>query len=188
MSTALPTLPIRVSMRAALKTLVVSMLVACFVAPAPASAGVRLLAADSLERAVVARMNAVRKSHGLRALTIKTPLRRAAHAHAGNMARHGYFAHSWSNGAPFGRWIRRYWPGGDYRSWSAGENLYWRSPGPTAVMVVRAWMNSAPHRRNLLNRSWRAVGVGAVLTLDPFGAYAGVPSATIIAAEYGRRS
>jgi uncharacterized protein YkwD len=174
--------------RAALKVAVVLALVACFAVPAPASAGVRLLAADSLERSVVNRMNAVRKSHGLRALVVKAPLRRAANGHASNMARHGYFSHSWSNGSPFGRWIQRYWPGRGFRSWSAGENLYWRSPGPTAAMVVRAWMKSPPHRRNLLNRSWRAVGVGAVLTLDPFGAYAGVPSATIVAAEYGRRS
>jgi uncharacterized protein YkwD len=174
--------------RTARKTLVVSALVTCFLVPAPASAAVRLLQANSLEQAVVQRMNAVRKSRGLKPMTVATPLRRAATSHATNMARFGYFGHSWSNGSAFGSWIKRYWPGGRYRSWSAGENLYWRSPAPTAAQVVRAWLNSPPHRKNLLNRTWRSIGVGAVTTLDPFGAYAGLGSATIVAAEFGRRS
>ena len=178
----------RLMRKAALKTVVISALVACFVAPAPASAGVRLLQADSLEQAIVQRMNAVRTSRGLKPMAVKSPLRKAATQHASNMARFGYFEHSWSNGSPFGSWIKRYWPGPGYRSWSAGENLYWRSPAPTAAQVVKAWLNSPPHRKNLLNRSWRAVGVGAVTTLDPFGAYAGVGNATIVAAEFGRRS
>ena len=170
------------------RTVVVSALVACFLVPAPASAAVRLLQANSLEQAVVQRMNAVRKSRGLKAMTVATPLRRAATNHASNMARFGYFGHSWSNGSPFGTWIKRYWPGGRYRSWTAGENLYWRSPAPTAAQVVKAWLNSPPHRKNLLNRGWRSVGVGAVTSLDPFGAYAGLGSATIVAAEFGRRT
>ncbi len=157
--------------------------------PAPASAAVRFRAADSLERAVVAKINSVRKARGLRALAVRAPLTRAANDHAVNMVRNGYFSHSWSNGASFDRWIRRYWPGpGRYSSWSVGENLYWRHPDPTARQVVAAWMNSPPHRRNLLKRDWRSVGVGAVLSLDPFGSYAGVPTAMVVAAEFGRRS
>jgi uncharacterized protein YkwD len=104
------------------------------------------------------------------------------------MARHGYFAHRWSNGDSFGMWIRRFWPGPGYRSWSAGENLYWEGPSTTARRIVRAWMHSPGHRRNLLSGDWRRVGVGAVKVTNPIGAYAGVPTAFIVAAEYGRRS
>ena len=103
------------------------------------------------------------------------------------MAQHGYFSHSWSNGASFSRWMSRYWPGPGYRYWSSGENLFWSSPAPTAAEVVEAWMDSPGHRANLLNRSWRAIGVGAVWTDAPSGAYAGVPDATIVAAEFGYR-
>ena len=115
------------------KALVVSGLVGLFLVPAPASAGVRVLAADPLEAAVVRQMNQVRRSHGLRALRVAPALKRAGTDHAKNMAQHGYFSHDWSNGAHFGRWIKRYWPGpGRYRSWSVGENLYWRGPSINA--------------------------------------------------------
>jgi uncharacterized protein YkwD len=170
------------------RTTVLCALVALFAVPAPAQAGVRVLAADPLETAVVSKMNQVRRSHGLRALSVVPALNRAAHDHANNMAQHGYFSHDWSNGADFGRWIRRYWPGtGGYRSWSVGENLYWRGPSITARQVVRAWLNSPPHRRNLLKRDWRFMGVGAVQMLNPVGAYAGIPTPTLVAAEFGQR-
>ena len=67
-------------------------------------------------------------------------LRRAAEQHARNMARYGYFSHSWSNGARFGTWIAGFWPGPGFTSWSAGENLYWAAPDATAARVVRGWM------------------------------------------------
>lgn len=170
------------------KLAVASALMALFALPAPAQAGVRVLAADPLETAVVRKMNQVRRSHGLRPLRVVPALNRAAHQHANDMAQHGYFSHDWSNGAHFGRWIRRYWPGpGRYRSWSVGENLYWRGPSITAQHVVRAWLNSPAHRRNLLKPSWRFVGVGGVQMLNPLGAYAGIPTPTLVAAEYGQR-
>jgi uncharacterized protein YkwD len=104
------------------------------------------------------------------------------------MARGGYFAHEWADGTPFGTWIRRYWPGSGYRGWSAGENLYWEGPDTNARRVVSAWMNSPPHRRALLSRSWRFFGVGAVRVTDPAGDYAGVGAAFIFAVEFGSRS
>jgi uncharacterized protein YkwD len=175
-------------MRALRAVALVAIVLAAGSVPAPAQADVRYRSAGSLERALVARINAVRHARGLRTLVVRRPLVRAASNHAANMAQHGYFSHSWSSGASFSRWIRRYWPGCTDCSWSVGENLYWRHPDPTAAQVVTAWLNSPPHRHNLLQRDWRSVGVSAVLTLDPFGAYAGVPSAMIVAAEFGRRS
>ena len=113
-------------------------------------------------------------------------LRSAGNAHALNMARNGYFAHRWSNGSPFASWIRGYWPGtSNYRAWYAGENLYWQGPTTDAVEVVNAWLESPTHRHNLLKPDWRSVGVGAVQIVDPFGAYRGVPTAVLVAAEYG---
>lgn len=177
------------SPRSGLRSLaVLTTVLASFSLPASAEAQVRYRAADSLERAVIAEMNSLRRARGLSALTVRRPLTRAATSHGANMVRHGYFSHSWSNGAPFASWIRRFWPGCTRCSWSAGENLYWRHPNPSAAQVVSAWMDSPPHRQNLLRRDWRAVGVSAVLALNPFGAYAGVPNAMVVVAEFGRRS
>jgi uncharacterized protein YkwD len=172
------------------RTALLAAVTAAVALPAPAaastSAAPRLVAADSLEAAVVRKVNAARKARGLRALVSRRPLKRAATNHARDMASHGYFSHDWSNGAPFSQWIRRYWPGRNYRgSWSVGENLYWRGPTITAKQVIRAWLNSPPHRRNLLARKWRAIGVGAIEMIDPIGAYAGPSRATVVAAEFG---
>jgi len=168
------------------RAVVLAALVA-LVAASPADA-VTVRAADKLERAVLVRVNAARKNHGLRALAARPRLQRAAGAHVGNMARHGYFAHEWSDGTAFGRWIRRYWPGPGYSGWSAGENLYWEGPSTTARRVVRAWMNSPGHRRNMLSRSWRYLGVGAVKATNPSGAYRRVDTAFVVALELGNRS
>lgn len=169
--------------------LLLAVLAAFLAAPAAASAaGTEVTARAKLERAVIARMNEVRKARGLRPLKPAARLNRAGRKHVVNMANHGYFAHEWSNGASFSRWIRRFWPGTDFRRWSAGENLYWEGPSTTARRVVRAWMKSPGHRRNLLNASWTRVGAGAVRIANPKGAYSGVPTAFVVAAEYGSRS
>ena len=167
--------------------LVLALLTGSLVAASPAGA-VTVRSDDRLERNVLARVNVVRKNHGLKALTARPRLQNAANAHAGNMARNGYFAHEWSDGASFGRWIRRFWPGPGFRSWSAGENLYWEGPSTTARRVVRAWLNSPGHRKNMLSRNWRYLGVGAVKAIDPGGAYARVDTAFIVALELGNRS
>jgi uncharacterized protein YkwD len=178
----------RVLLSAGRKGALLAGLAAMLTVPAPASAEVRLRAAEPLESAVVQRINGIRRARGLRPLTVHVALNRAAGDHAVNMARNGYFSHSWSSGSPFARWIRRYWPGGGrFRSWSVGENLYWRGPTINAAQVVSGWMRSPPHRRNLLNRDWRSVGLAAVVTLDPIGDYRGVGRATIVAAEFGYR-
>ena len=156
--------------------------------PAPSGAAVTLVDKDALEDAVTSRINTIRAANGLRKLTGATRLKTAGTKHVKNMALNGYFSHSWSSGATFTTWIRWFWPGPGYTSWSAGENLFWASPDATAREVVRAWMTSAGHRANILDRRWRQVGVGAVLANDAGGAYAGTGTAALVAAEFGRRS
>lgn len=153
-----------------------------------ALAGPVVSPADKLRTGVIAQMNVVRAAHGLKALTVRSRLQTAGAAHAGNLAKHGQFTHDWSNGTPFGTWIGWYWPGPGYGSWSAGENLFWAGPVTSAKAVVAAWLASPGHRANLLNRSWRAVGVGAVKMVGPIGDFAGVPTAFLVSAEFGRRS
>jgi uncharacterized protein YkwD len=169
-----------------LLALAVSLVIVVAAAPA-ASAGTTVTRATALRVAVIKRMNTVRKAHGLHALTVKTRLDRAGREHARNLANHGLFAHEWSTGAPFARWIQRYWPGPNYHGWTAGENLYWEGPATTAKRVVQAWLDSPPHRRNLLDPSWRGVGVGAMRMDAPSGDYDGVDTAFLVAAEYGHR-
>jgi uncharacterized protein YkwD len=156
--------------------------------PSSAGAAVKVTDADKLERAVLERINTVRKDKGLRALASRPRLKNAATQHVKNMAVKGYFDHSWSDGTPYGRWIRRFWPGPGYHGWSVGENLYWEGPTTTAKRVVTAWMNSPGHRKNMLTRGWRYMGVGAVRIQNGIGEYARVTTAYLFAVEFGSRS
>jgi uncharacterized protein YkwD len=170
-------------------------LVACVLAflSGPASAAV-VTHKDALEKALVTRINQVRKNHGLRPLRGVPRLTRAATRHAGSMASASYFRHELFTPArpidwtAFGTWIRWFYPGPGYRSWSAGENLAWGAPDLTARQAVRRWLASPGHRANLLNRSWRNVGVSVVHVTNAGGYFSSWADVTIVAAEFGRRS
>jgi uncharacterized protein YkwD len=78
------------------------------------------------------------------------------------MAEDGYFRHSGATGMPFWRRIGATYPARGHRSWSVGENLVWASPSLSARQAVELWLRSPMHRRNLLDPTWRDIGVGGV--------------------------
>lgn len=156
------------------------------VVPGRADAG-SVSHANTLEKNLLEKINNYRHNNGLRKLSTSTPLQTAAAKHALNMAKRGYFSHDWSSGASYGTWIRWYWPGRGYGSWSAGENLYWAAPDATAYAVLQAWRKSSGHNANLLRSSWRKVGFGALRVQDTVGYYGRFGSVTIVAAEFGYR-
>lgn len=167
-------------------------LLALSLAPAASAAPV-VSAKNTLERNLVARINIVRRNHGLRPLRVVPRLEDAAHRHAVSMAYTSYFRHdlftpsrarTWT---PFGTWIRWFWPGPGYGSWSAGENLAWGAPDISAAQAVRRWMRSPGHRANILHPAWRNVGLAAVHREDPVAYFASWDEVTIVVAEFGRR-
>jgi uncharacterized protein YkwD len=137
-----------------------------------------------LETSVVARMNAVRRAHGLRPLRLNRRLQAAAAFHSRDMGRRRYVKHDSLTGTPFWRRIERFYPSRGFRSWSVGENLLWGSDTYDASFAVREWMASPPHRQNVLSRDWREVGIGAVIFARQYG---GRP-VTIVTADFGSRS
>jgi uncharacterized protein YkwD len=143
-------------------------------------------AMQALEVAVVGRMNVVRRAHGLRPLRLNGRLRAAAVYHSRDMGLRGYFDHDSISGAPFWRRIERFYPSRGFNAWTVGENLLWGSDTYGASFAVREWMNSPPHRENLLSRSWHEVGIGAVFFAHAPGEYGGRP-VTIVTADFGSR-
>jgi len=101
--------------------------------------------------AVVAQVNAERAAKNLRPLVADPELTRAAESRARGMAASNRLSHSgWEQA------IR-----GEVSVASAmGENVAYNYS--TATAVVDGWMRSAGHRRNILDRSFRRVGVGCV--------------------------
>jgi uncharacterized protein YkwD len=105
-------------------------------------------------RRVAALVNARRIEAGLRPLRWRGRIYLAAQKHSRYQARRQLMTHTGRGGSDCGDRIRRE----GYR-WSAwGENVAMGYRTPRAV--VRAWMHSAGHRANILNRRFRHVGVG----------------------------
>jgi uncharacterized protein YkwD len=151
--------------------------------PARPAGSQRLLSA--LELDIVARINAQRTSRGLRALRVSRGLTRAANYHTNQMGQLGFFEHESVNGAPFWRRIQRFYPA-RRGYWSVGENIFWESPDTRAASAVREWMQSPPHRQNILSREWREIGLSAEHFESAPGAFGG-RSVTIVTADFGVR-
>ena len=54
-----------------------------------------------------------------------------------------------------------------FHSWSVGENLLWGAPDVGALRAFKLWLNSPPHRANLLSPRWREIGIGATHSTVP---------------------
>ena len=141
----------------------------------------------ALESRVLVDMNRVRVQHGLVPLRPAPRLNAAASQHSREMARVGYFSHNSADGAAFWRRIKRFYSSAGYRSWSVGENLLWSSPDVDAPGAIKMWMGSPEHRANLLNPSWREVGLSAVHSDSAPGTYHGL-GVTIVTADFGART
>lgn len=104
--------------------------------------------------ALTAQVNRVRVAHGLPKLRLVARLSAAAQRHSAAQARSGSLNH---NG--FAQRIRG---AGIKNIRVAGENVAAVSGcgAPAASRIIRAWMKSGPHRRNLLSPSFRWMGVG----------------------------
>lgn len=155
--------------------------------PAATGASSSPRALRTLSGGVVAELNRVRAARGLRPLQPSPALVVSARRHSAQMGAHGFFDHNSADGTPFWRRIERFYGGRGFRSWEVGENIYWQSPSRiAAAAVVRSWMASSGHRANMLSRSWRDVGVGAVSLPRAPGIYRGSP-VTIVTMDFGKR-
>jgi len=108
------------------------------------------------EAEVVRLVNKERTSRGLSPLTHNWELSRVARYKSQDMRDRKYFSHtSPTYGSPF-EMMKSF--GISYRT--AGENIARGYSTPRAV--VDGWMNSAGHRANILNSSFKEIGVGYV--------------------------
>lgn len=108
----------------------------------------------SFEAEVIRLVNEIRAENGLQPLTANWELSRVARYKSQDMLDKGYFAHnSPTYGTPF-QMIKAF--GLSFRT--AGENIAKGYATPQAV--VNGWMNSSGHRANILNSSYKQIGVG----------------------------
>lgn len=132
---------------------------------ASSSANPHAVAYTAARSATLCLLNRERRKRGLRGLRYNRRLAKAAGRHAWDMVRRGYFSHDSLDGRDFvDRIMRTRYVRGGRGGWVLGENLAWGSGDrATPRSIVRAWMNSPGHRRNILNRRFREIGVALVL-------------------------
>jgi len=111
--------------------------------------------------AVLCLHNRERARHGLPRLRENPLLRRAAERHTDNMVSERFFDHTSPSGSTMLERIRRTGYTKRARSWALGENIAWGSGSfATAAQIHRSWMKSPGHRANILQRSFREIGIG----------------------------
>ncbi|MEO3415856.1 CAP domain-containing protein [Roseovarius sp. CAU 1744] len=123
-----------------MRALLILCLTLSFVPPAAAQGRV-----ENVSVTATAAVNALRARHGLPPLRSEARLTRAAAGHATDMSRKGFFSHTGSDGSSVGKRARRH----AYGPCVIAENI--AKGHPRMEQVLRAWMGSRGHRRNILN-------------------------------------
>jgi uncharacterized protein YkwD len=151
---------------------------ACPAASASASqASKRVLA-----RATLCVLNNARARHNLRPLRLNRKLSTAARRHSSAMVSGRFFSHDSADGASFVERIRDTGYLAGASSWYVGENIAYGSGDRSSPRSIgTAWMNSRPHRANILNASFREIGIGLA-----FGTPVGGGGATYTT-DFGQR-
>ncbi|MFQ5942633.1 MAG: CAP domain-containing protein [Anaerolineales bacterium] len=97
---------------------------------------------------------------------MQSQLRTAARNHSTDMACNHFFSHTGSDGSNVGDRITA-----QGYSWSwRGENIF-AGGGATPQSAFNWWMNSAPHRANLLHTNYTDIGIGYIY--EPNSDYGG---------------
>jgi len=159
--------------------------------PAATCAGADLMPAGdnaaALRSATLCLLNEERAKRGLAPLSSNAQLGKAAQNYSRAMVRESFFDHVSPGGSTLLTRVRRgtrYLRGA--RRYSLGENIAWGSGSfATPMETVRGWMESSGHRANILNRSFRHVGVGVANGAPEDDQ--GMPAATYTT-DFGHRS
>jgi hypothetical protein len=141
--------------------------------------GGRVLAyADSMTiSGLLADTNASRAANGVAGLSLNEKLDAAAQANADDMAARNYWSHNTPEGNPPWIWVSAQ----GYSYQKLGQNL--ATGFSDEQSTIDGWMNSPPHRENLLDPSFTEVGFGFA-NCPNYTAAGGGPM-TIIVAFYG---
>jgi uncharacterized protein YkwD len=153
-----------------------SLVVLACLAALPSVAGARSGASyrSSSESSVFKLLNDIRREHKLPPFTFSSALRSSAREHSADMLARQYFEHDAPNES-FDHRIRRH-----LDSSLVGENIAWgtgRYGSPQGLVTL--WMHSPTHRRIILMRGLRRVGLGVAI-----GSFEGSPDAAMATADF----
>ncbi len=122
--------------------------------------------AETMRNRALELVNADRAEHSLPPLRQDDTLQAAAQAHAEDMAKRDYFAHTAPDGTSV---LDRFLEAGGSRALVVAENIGACGPCPTEDVVEhlqRGWMNSEGHRENILDPGLEIFGFGVAGDAD----------------------
>jgi uncharacterized protein YkwD len=144
------------------------------------------LSQPAMEDSIACLINEERAAYGIPPVRPNDDLRQAALSHSTEMVNQGYFEHTSPAGVTFVDRIESTGYTRGARAWEVGENLVWgNGPLSTPQSLVTSWMNSPPHRENLLRSRFQEIGIAAAV---------GTPASRLdqagvtVSSEYGFRT
>jgi cell division septation protein DedD len=126
---------------------------------------------------LLADTNTQRVANGVNSLSLNGKLDAAAQASADDMAARNYWSHNTPEGSPPWIWVSNQ----GYAYQKVGQNL--ATGFNDEQSTINGWMNSPPHRENLLDPAYSDVGFG--FANNPNYTAAGGGPMTIVVAFYG---
>ena len=128
-------------------------------------------------------LNAQRVANGLGAVAEQAQLTKASSDYSALMVSKQFFAHVSPDGSELTDRLTAVGYLGHPGSWIVGENIAWgESYLASPAEIVKAWMNSPPHRANILNGDYEEIGLGIAVGTPA----SGNPGATYTT-DFGRR-
>jgi uncharacterized protein YkwD len=114
-------------------------------------------------RETLVEINRERARYGASPLRMHQGLARAARRHSKDMVERSYFAHDAPGGGAWQSRIRATGILRGARRSTMGENIAWgRDTCGSPRAIVKAWMDSPPHRHVMLLARFTHVGIGIV--------------------------
>ncbi len=126
------------------------------------------------EKALLKLINDYRASKGISALTATKSLNMASYTHSLDLGKRAYFAHDTKSPLPAGqtgaKFSNRMTDAGYTYSTYRAENI--AAGQSTAVKVFNSWKASSGHNANMLNKNYKAIGIGGLsVSGSPYGYY-----------------
>lgn len=144
----------------------------------PSPHSVLAISTNTNSQGLLTATNKDRASNSKGALRLNDQLNSAAQAKAEDMVTRNYWSHNTPDGNP--PWI--FISNAGYSYQKAGENLAYGFKDSSAT--VDGWMNSPPHRQNLLDGDFLDVGFGIASSNN----YNNSGPSSVVVAMYGRSS
>jgi uncharacterized protein YkwD len=108
----------------------------------------------AIEAQLLASTNQARAANGCSPVQVEPHLQDSAQQHAYDMADHEYFSHTSLDGRTFDERIHQ----DGYAGAAVGENIASGFGSPNEVQA--AWMDSTGHRENIVDCTFRNIGIG----------------------------